>query len=203
MKMTIAKKMWFGFSVVLILLLAISVLSYVTVTNNSSKYQFLLDDRAVKVNLVNEIEIAQKDVGRSLLDYLLFNTDDSKKNVQKNADLVISLNEELRGKLFSVETLAMMDDLDKKNKVFLTKTEEVIAAKQKNDTATVNKLTAEAKMLNASIIDTLIEIEQFLQNDMDKTRTELASSEAGAKLLIIILSVSSVLIGITSSVLHQ
>ena len=35
MKMTIAKKMWFGFSVVLILLLAISVLSYVTVTNNS------------------------------------------------------------------------------------------------------------------------------------------------------------------------
>ena len=145
MKMTIAKKMWFGFSVVLILLLAISVLSYVTVTNNSSKYQFLLDDRAVKVNLVKEIEIAQKDVGRSLLDYLLFNTDDSKKNVQKNADLVVSLNEELRGKLFSVETLAMMDDLDKKNEVFLTQTEEVIAAKQNNDTAAVNKLTAEAK----------------------------------------------------------
>ena len=153
MKMTIAKKMWFGFSVVLILLLAISVLSYVTVTNNSSKYQFLLDDRAVKVNLVKEIEIAQKDVGRSLLDYLLFNTDDSKKNVQKNADLVVSLNEELRGKLFSVETLAMMDDLDKKNEVFLTQTEEVIAAKQKNDTAAVNKLTAEAKDLNASIIE--------------------------------------------------
>ena len=51
-------------------------------------------------------------------------------------------------------------------------------------------------MLNASIIETLIEIEQFLQNDMDKTRAELASSEAGAKLLIIILSVSSVLIGL-------
>ena len=196
MKMTIAKKMWFGFSVVLILLLAISVLSYVTVTNNSSKYQLLLDDSAVRVNLVNEIEIAQKDVGRNLLDYLLFNTGDSKKNIQKNADLVVSLNEELRGKLFSVETLAMMDYLDEKNKVFLTQTEEVIAAKQKNDTATVNKLTAEAKMLNASIIDKLIEIEQFLQNDMDKTRAELASSEAGAKLLIIILSVSSVLIGI-------
>ena len=196
MKMTIAKKMWFGFSVVLILLLASSVLSYVTVTNNSSKYQLLLDDSAVRVNLVNEIEIAQKDVGRNLLDYLLFNTDDSKKNIQKNADLVVSLNEELRGKLFSVETLAMMDYLDEKNKVFLTQTEEVIAAKQKNDTARVNKLTAEAKMLNASIIDKLIEIEQFLQNDMDKTRAELASSEAGAKLLIIILSVSSVLIGI-------
>ena len=196
MKMTIAKKMWFGFSVVLILLLASSVLSYVTVTNNSSKYQLLLDDSAVRVNLVNEIEIAQKDVGRNLLDYLLFNTGDSKKNIQKNADLVVSLNEELRGKLFSVETLAMMDYLDEKNKVFLTQTEEVIAAKQKNDTATVNKLTVEAKMLNASIIDKLIEIEQFLQNDMDKTRAELASSEAGAKLLIIILSVSSVLIGI-------
>ena len=94
---------------------------------------------------MKEIEIAQKDVGRSLLDYLLFNTDNSKKNVQKNADLVVSLNEELRGKLFSVETLAMMDDIDKKNKVFLTQTEEVIAAKQNNDTAAVNKLTAEAK----------------------------------------------------------
>ena len=46
-----------------------------TLTNNSNKYQFLLDDRVVKVNLVKEIEIAQKDIGRSLLDYLLFNTD--------------------------------------------------------------------------------------------------------------------------------
>ena len=44
----------------------------------------------------------------------------------------------------------------KKMKCFMTQTEEVIAAKQNNDTAAVNKLTAEAKDLNASIIDTLI-----------------------------------------------
>ena len=55
---------------------------------------------------------------RSLLDYLLFNTDTLRQDVQINADLVVSLNEELRGKLFSVETLAMMDDLDEKNEVF-------------------------------------------------------------------------------------
>ncbi|MFJ7970449.1 methyl-accepting chemotaxis protein [Psychrobacillus sp. NPDC096389] len=196
MKMTIGKKMWFGFSSVLFLLLVISSLAFMTLSNVSNKYQFLLDDRAVKLNLVNELEIAQKDTGRSMLDYILFNTDASLKNVKDHRDESISLSEELRGKLFSPETITMMDELDRRGRVFANKVDEAIAAKQRKDTAAVNKLTTEAKAMNANLIDILSEIEQFLQDDMDKTREELTAYEVGAKVFIIILAVTSILLGI-------
>ncbi|SER65065.1 methyl-accepting chemotaxis protein [Psychrobacillus sp. OK032] len=195
MKMTIARKMWFGFSAILFLLLVISITAFMTLSNVSERYQFLLDDRVQKVNLVNEIEIAQKDVARSMLDYVLFNTDASKKNVTVQMEYAKSLSEELRGKLFSPETLAMLDDFDRKSQVFSLKIEEAIAAKQTNDTA-INKLTNESKVMNARLIEVLGEIEQFLQDDMDKTREELDSFEAWAKMFIIILVAASILLGI-------
>lgn len=196
MQMTIGKKMWLGFSAVLFLLLVISGLAFMTVSSVSERYQFLLDDRAVKVNLVKELEIAQKDTGRSMLDYILFSTDASLKNVKVHMDESISLSEELRGKLFSPETIEMIDELDKKGKAFSLKVDETIAAKQRKDTAAVNKLTAEAKEMNANLVNILSEIEQFLQNDMDKTREELTAYEAGAKMFIIILVVASILLGV-------
>ncbi|TQR17639.1 methyl-accepting chemotaxis protein [Psychrobacillus soli] len=195
MKMTIAKKMWLGFSAVLLLLFVISVLAFMTLSNVSNKYQFLLDDRAAKVNLVKEIEIAQKDVARSILDYVLTNTDASRKNVTVHIETAKSLSEELRGKLFSPETIAMMDDLDRKSQAFSLKIDEAIAAKQQKDTA-INNLTNEAKIMNAGLIEVLGEIEQFLQNDMDKTREDLTAYEAGAKMFIIILVAVSILLGI-------
>lgn len=195
MKMTIAKKMWFGFSVVLLLLLVISILASITLSSVSNRYQFLLDDRVQKVNLVNEIEIAQKDVARSMLDYVLFNTVASKKDVTVQMESAKSLSEELRGRLFSPETLAMMDDLDKKTEAFSLKIDEAIAAKQKNDTS-INKLTNEAKVMNAKLIEVLEDIEQFMQDDMDKTREELANFEEWVNIFIFILVAASILLGI-------
>lgn len=195
MKMTIAKKMWFGFSVVLLLLLVISILASITLSSVSNRYQFLLDDRVQKVNLVKEIEIAEKGVERSMLDYVLFNTVASKKDVTVQMESAKSLSDELRGRLFSPETLAMMDDLDKKTEAFSLKVDEAITAKQNNDTS-INKLTNEAKIMNAKMIDVLEDIQQFLQDDMDKTREELANFEEWVNIFIYILVAASILLGI-------
>ena len=64
MKLTIGKKMWLGFSanIVVINYFFGSMFRFImTIMDSSDKYQFLLDDRVVKLNLIKEIEIAQKD----------------------------------------------------------------------------------------------------------------------------------------------
>ncbi|MFJ8064153.1 methyl-accepting chemotaxis protein [Psychrobacillus sp. NPDC096426] len=195
MKITIAKKMWLGFSAVLLLLIVSSVVAFMTLSNNSDKYRFLLDDRVVKLDLLKQIEIAQKDAGRSLLDYLLLNTDTSRQSVSANLELESSLREELHSKLFSPETLAIMENLNRKSVVYQAKVEEVIAAKQGKDTS-VNKLTSEAKTMNVDMLKILQDIEQFLINDMEKTRAEVNHAEANAKLLILIIEVASILLGL-------
>ncbi|MFB5085864.1 HAMP domain-containing methyl-accepting chemotaxis protein [Psychrobacillus sp. PGGUH221] len=196
MKMTIAKKMWLGFSVVLILLTGVSVMLHISMDEISAKYQFLLDDRVEKVDLIKDIEIAQKDISRSVMDYLLFNTDESLNNIRSNSELQASLTTDLEGKLFSPETLKMMEDIKKKEKTFIDKNEELITAKKNKDTSVINKLTADSKEISNDTIKILGEMEQFLQDDMDKTRAELKKFESMVNILTIVIPIISVILGL-------
>lgn len=196
MKWTIGKKMWFGFSAILFLLIVVAASTIGAMFNNSKEYKFLLDDRAVKVNLVSEIEIAQKDITRSLYDYIIFNTDASLKSVKEFEEKTKSLSAELHSQLFSPETLGMIEEFEKKSETFATNNDEIIAAKQKKDTMNINRLTAKSKTINAEMLNNLAEIEQFLQNDMDKTRAELTRFESIATMFVIFLSIIGVLVGI-------
>lgn len=196
MKMTIAKKMWLGFSAVLILLAGVSVMLHISMDEIGAKYQFLLDDRVEKVDLIKDIEIAQKDISRSMMDYLLFNTDESLKNIRSNSELENSLILELEGRLFSPETKEMMSELKKKESAFFAKNEDLIAAKQKKDTAVINKYTADSKATSNDMIFILSEIEQFLENDMVKTREELKKFESMINTLTIVIPIISVILGL-------
>lgn len=196
MKMTIAKKMWLGFSVVLILLAGVSVMLHISMDEISAKYQFLLDDRVEKVDLIKDIEIAQKDISRSVMDYLLFNTDESLNNIRSNSELQASLTTDLEDKLFSPETLKMMEDIKKKEKTFIDKNEELITAKKNKDTSVINKLTADSKEISNDTIKILGEMEQFLQDDMDKTRAELKKFESMVNILTIVIPIISVILGL-------
>ncbi|KQL36739.1 MULTISPECIES: HAMP domain-containing methyl-accepting chemotaxis protein [Bacillaceae] len=196
MKMTIAKKMWLGFSAVLILLAGVSVMIHISMDEIGAKYQFLLDDRVEKVDLIKDIEIAQKDISRSMMDYLLFNTDESLENIRSNSELENSLILELEGRLFSPETKEMISELKKKENAFFAKNEDLIAAKQKKDTAVINKYTADSKATSNDMIFILSEIEQFLENDMVKTREELKKFESMINTLTIVVPIISVILGL-------
>ena len=196
MKMTIGKKMWFGFSTILILLIGISVLMYITVNQMSSKYQYLLDNRVENVNLVNEIEIAQKEASRSMMDYLLFSTDASRQNVATLVEESMAYSTELEGRLTSSESLAIVTDLKKKVNVYQANNEELIAAKQSNNKAEVNKLTADSKQISNDMLMLLDDLKQYLNDDMVQTREELKVFESTTNLIVIVVPVISVLLGI-------
>ncbi|MEI4769616.1 HAMP domain-containing methyl-accepting chemotaxis protein [Psychrobacillus sp. FJAT-51614] len=196
MKMTIAKKMWLGFSVVLILLAGISIVLGLTIKEMNAKYQFLLDDRVEKVDLIKDIEIAQKDISRSVMDYLLFNTDESLKHIRANSELQVALTSDLEGRLFSPETLKMMEDIKKKEKTFIEKNEELINAKKNKDTSAINKLTADSKVISNDTIKILGDLEQFLQDDMDKTRANLKQFESTSNLIVLVVPLLSIILGL-------
>lgn len=196
MKWTIARKMWLGFVAILVLLIAVSVISVLAIMATSDKYRFILDDRVIKVNLVKDIEMSQKDTSRSLMDYLLFTTDASRTSVEEHQQITNDLTAELRNKLFSPETLDMMTEFEKKNDMFAAINADAIKAKMDKDTSAVNRLTATAKTTNADALAVLEEIEQFLQADMDKTREELTGYEVSVKIFVISLAALGVLLGV-------
>ena len=196
MKITIAKKLWMGFSVILIVLVALTSLAFMTGKNTAEKYSFVLDDQMEKVILVKEIKIAQKDINTSLLDYLLLNTDTSRQGVQVNQELATSLTDELQRRLSFPESKAMMKEYKEKEKMFYAKNTELIAAKQSNNASAVSKLTTETNNINTSMLTHLVEMEQFFQSDIEKARKDIANTEANTLIVMIILTVASVVLGI-------
>lgn len=196
MKITIGKKMWLGFSAILFLLIVVAGLTVWAMINTSDKYQFLLDDQAVKVNLVKDIEIAQKDTTRSVMDYLLSNTDASKKSISENQVLTAELSQQLKDILFSPETRELSDEFEKKMGLYAKINEEIITAKTNNDLLKVSKLSTEAKSVSDSMLNILGEMELIFQDGMDSMRSEITGYERGAKIFATLLTVVAVILGI-------
>ncbi|WP_391208042.1 methyl-accepting chemotaxis protein [Psychrobacillus sp. L4] len=196
MKWSIGKKMWMGFSSILIIMIIMVVLALLTISDSSNKYKFLLDDRVVKINLMKEIEISQKNMTQSSMEYLLFTTDASKKGITENLQITENLAKELRGKLFSPDTIELMNSFDKKLATFAAKNQEIILAKEKNDTMGISKLSSDAKSISNEELKILGDIKQFLNDDMEKTRKEINSYAKAVTIFFIGITLLAILLGI-------
>ncbi|MFF2752183.1 methyl-accepting chemotaxis protein [Psychrobacillus sp. NPDC058041] len=196
MKWSIGKKMWMGFSSILIIMIIMVFLALSSMSDSSDKYNFLLDDRVVKLNQLKEIEISQKEMTQNSLEYLLFTTDASKKAIKENLQITENLAKELRGKLFSPETIDLMNSFDKKLASFAAINQEIILAKEKNDTAGIIKLSSEAKTISNEELQILGEIEQFLNDDIVQTREEINSYAKAATIFFIGVTLFAILLGI-------
>ncbi|MEK3978399.1 MCP four helix bundle domain-containing protein [Psychrobacillus sp. FSL K6-2836] len=73
MKLSISKKLWGGFSAVLILLIIASVMSMWTTYDVSDRYDSLIDEEIERVTLVEKLEVIQKQMSTSVLEFLMFN----------------------------------------------------------------------------------------------------------------------------------
>lgn len=62
MKLTVAKKMYLGFSAVLVLLLIMAGFSIYQIAETKNTYENLLEDRVQKINMVREIIVVSKDI---------------------------------------------------------------------------------------------------------------------------------------------
>lgn len=196
MKWSIGKKMWMGFSSILIIMIIMVFLALSSMSDSSDKYKFLLDDRVVKLNLLKEIEISQKDMTQNSQEYLLFTTDVSKKAIKEKLQITENLAKELRGKLFSQETLELMNNFDKKLASFATINQEIILAKEKNDTMGISKLSSEAKSISNEELEILGEIERFLNDDIVQTRKEINSYAKAVTIFFIGTTLFAILLGI-------
>ena len=74
---TIGKKLWMGFSILLVLLVIVSTLSIFSLHNVTNKYEDVINDDLKKVELADDIQEIQKDMGTALLEYIMFGRDEA------------------------------------------------------------------------------------------------------------------------------
>ncbi|MEK3974201.1 methyl-accepting chemotaxis protein [Psychrobacillus sp. FSL K6-1267] len=197
MKLSISKKMWFGFSFVLLLLIFISVISIFTSYDVADKYKSIIDKDIEKINLVSEIEVIQKDMATAVLEFVMFGSEDATdkfdEEIEKGSIAARKLIESVKDE----ESLKLMKDLQTETVQLFESNDKIISLKKSNQP--FDQYAAQSSELNEKTLMILGELKQIQQENMQKTREDLDTYQTNVNITIIILAIASIIIGVLVS----
>lgn len=195
MKWTITKKMWLGFSAIILLMIVVSFFSSLAGKETNKQYREILEVDSVNVRLIQEIKMSQNETTENLYDFLLTKMDASRKGVSSHLETTGTLMEELKQGINSKESLPFIEDYERKYVMFVEANEKLISNQILVDPTQINTLTKDVKTINDNMVSILNKIEEQLQNDMAVTVNELQDYERGANIFIMAITVVGAILG--------
>ncbi|MFZ0577953.1 MAG: methyl-accepting chemotaxis protein, partial [Psychrobacillus psychrotolerans] len=197
MKLTISKKLWGGFSAVLVLLIIASVMSMWTTYDISSKYDSLIDEEMERVSLVEKVELLQKEMSTSVLEYLMFSKLTSVEKLEMNYKQVTEITESLSKNLNDTTSKELVGTLQEKSKQLYESNSQIIELKKKN--GMYQKNASESTKLNLEITELLVDLKTNEEKRANQTRDELNTYVGTSNIVTLILTILSIVVGVLVS----
>jgi methyl-accepting chemotaxis protein len=198
-KMTVGKKLWFGFGTILGLLILVGLISLWTTIRVDSDYSFLLDDRVDKVQLIDEFILKHSEIQDDVRGYMLFTNpiylDARTEHINRSNELV----EELDGKLKSAETRSLLEEMKVAQLKYLKLQDDIVESIDIGKERKANELGRASANVGSIVLGyaNLIKEDQYAA--LAKTRSELEKFMMGLKLFVLGMLVISIVIGILIS----
>lgn len=197
MKLTISKKLWGGFTAVLVLLIIASAMSMWTTYDISSKYDSLIDEEMEHVSLIEKVELIQKDTSTSVLEYLMFSKLTSVEKLENNYKQVTEITTSLSSDLKDTTSKELVEEIQKKSKQLYESNNQIIEIKKKN--GMYQKNASESTKLNLEIAEVLVELKTNVEKRAEQTRDELNTNVGTANIVTLILTILSIVVGVLVS----
>ncbi|MER2171340.1 MAG: methyl-accepting chemotaxis protein [Psychrobacillus psychrodurans] len=197
MKLTISRKMWFGFCAVLVLLVITSILTQSGTTKLTDRYKDLLDDDITKINLVEEIIVIQKDMSTAVLEFVMFGKRDAVDKFDAEIEKGMTAARALIEKATDAESVKLMKDLQTETEKLFENNNKIIELKSANKP--FEEYTAKSSELNAGVLVILAEIKKIQEDSMADTRAELEDYEDKTTIALNIITVLAIVVGILIS----
>lgn len=197
MKLTISKKLWGGFTAVLVLLIIASAMSMWTTYDISSKYDSLIDEEMEHVSLIEKVELIQKDTSTSVLEYLMFSKLTSVEKLENNYKQVTEITTSLSSDLKDTTSKELVEELQKKSKQLYESNNQIIEIKKKN--GMYQKNASESTKLNLEIAEVLVKLKTNVEKRAEQTRDELNTNVGTANIVTLILTILSIVVGVLVS----
>ena len=193
--MSIGKKLYAGFSVLIVFLLIGSIFSFIQLTNIDKDYSLVLEDRVKKIFLVTDIQNASSLQGVYIRSFLLQPRDVTIENLEKQQAMVSQTIEELQPLFVTQEMVDQLKIIEEQQNIFTAVGNEVILLAQsgKQEEA-IDLLTNKGRPANEAIQSGINSIEDFQTSAMLQAQDETQASAATSKKLLIIISVLSTII---------
>ncbi|ALC86332.1 hypothetical protein AM499_11200 [Bacillus sp. FJAT-22090] len=197
MKLTISKKLWFGFSAVLLLLVLMSVLSILASSIITDKYQSLLDNNVKKVELVGEIEVIQKDMATAVLEFVMFGKEDALSKFDEEIENGSAAAKTLIESVKDEKSLKLLEDLRTQTVALFESNDKIISSKKSNQP--FEQYASQSTVLNEEVLAILAELKEIQIADMEQTRAELDQYQANSNNFVIMITILSIVIALLLS----
>ncbi|MCK1995993.1 methyl-accepting chemotaxis protein [Psychrobacillus psychrodurans] len=197
MKLTISRKMWFGFCAVLVLLVITSILTQSGTTKLTDRYKDLLDDDITKINLVEEIIVIQKDMSTAVLEFVMFGKRDAVDKFDAEIEKGMTAARALIEKSTDAESVKLMKDLQTETEKLFENNNKIIELKTANKP--FEEYAEKSSELNEGVLSILAEIKKIQEDNMADTRAELEDYEDKTTIALSIITVLAIVVGILIS----
>lgn len=186
--------MWSSFTIILILLCFVSILSIITMSKISNNYDSILSREVKNVETVNEIVVIQKDMATAILEFITFS---DSKAIQKLDSLVEDGSTAAKALIEGIEdeeSLALLEDLKVKTVELFESNEIIIARIQQNED--VSTYAAESSVLNTEILTILGNLKEVQQQSVEQKRAEIANERNQFILFVVVISFVVIVLGL-------
>lgn len=195
MKLSVAKKMYLGFNSVLILLLIIVIFAYSEIAATKDIYEDLLDDRVQKINMVNEMIVASKDIQLANRGYLLIGKEQSINAYQESKNQYNELRKKLTTMLKREEGKKLLQEMDQYSDQYIQVAEKTISLKKANNPKYIDVISEEGPPLVLGFENKAEEMINYQTEVLTQVRNETIASVKNIQQNLLIISILAILVG--------
>lgn len=196
MKMTIRKKLFGGFIAVLLLLIAIAGISYYQITVVDQTYSDLIDDKAKKLTMIKNLEIAAKAEQTSLRGYLIIGDDKALQNYTNASEKYKKTSNELAALIKLPKAKELLNELDEIEKQYGEFANQSIKLKKENNTEEYTRLVV---VQGREIVERFSlkaeELSDFQQSLLDEGSSLTTDKVEAIKRLVLIICIFAIVVG--------
>lgn len=173
MNLSVSKKIWAGFSVLLAIMLVLGGASYFATKKMNDEFAKLIDDRAHKVNLSDELISAQKERYIAISSYVLFKTQEFVSQRDESTANATELINEM-GETFSYTNgSVIVEEIKQLHMQFSEMVDEISYSLMRANETQNRNLLREANDINLQIMNKATELKESQKLEMQKSQDEL------------------------------
>lgn len=195
MKMTIRKKLFSGFLAVLLLLIGISGIAYYEITAVDQDYTDLIEDKAKKLLMIKDLEIAAKTEQSVLRGYLISRDDLSLQSYEDAENEYKNTSESLSQMIKHPQAKKLLKELNDVEKEFREFAKKAMRARQYNETQKYTRLVlTEGKDIVDRFNAKAKELNKYQQKLLNEENIATTNKVDSIRQTVLILSIISVLL---------
>ncbi|GLX67150.1 methyl-accepting chemotaxis protein [Paenibacillus glycanilyticus] len=197
MKLTVSRKLFLGFLAVLVILTAIVMIGYSKITAVNQSYGKLIDDKAKKLILIQELNVAIKKEQLNARGYLILQDESSSQNFKTAHETFLKLSGDLSVIIKLPKAKELLQELiDLENQFHAIATDEM-QLKDQNKTGDYLKLVTTQGHEVASAFDSKMdELTAYQQTVMDDGHAATSAQTESTKTSMLILGILAIVIGL-------